>query len=93
MFGGSTPNITPVQIVAVVGAVLGVCVAAGLPLSRGLQDSIIRLITVLAPVLLAADAGIRHGRARAFAHRIELEQAAQQAQPAPQVQATPAPQH
>ncbi len=64
--GLRTPDITPAQITAIAGAVLGVVVAAGLPLSRELQDSIIQLITVLAPLLLVGDAAIRHGRSRAL---------------------------
>lgn len=62
----STPDITPAQVIAVVGSVLAVIVAAGLDISQELQDSIIRLVTVLAPLLLGADALIRHGRSRAF---------------------------
>lgn len=60
------PDITPAQIVAIVGSILGVAVAAGLPISKDLQDAIIALVTVLAPVLLVSDAAIRHGRSRAL---------------------------
>lgn len=63
----STPDITPAQAVAVVGAVIGVLAAAGLPLSTALQDSIITLVTVLAPLVIIGDAHIRHGRSRALA--------------------------
>ncbi len=71
----STPDITPAQVVAIAGAILGVAVAAGLPLSKDLQDSIIDLITVLAPLLLVGDAAIRHGRSRALLNppRVPLE--------------------
>jgi hypothetical protein len=62
----TTPDITIAQIVAIAGAVLGVAVAGGLPLSRDLQDAIIQLITVLAPLLVVGDAAIRHGRSRAL---------------------------
>jgi hypothetical protein len=65
----STPDITPAQIIAVVGAVLGVAVAGGLDISQDLQDKILNLITVLAPILLVADAGIRHGRATGSANK------------------------
>jgi hypothetical protein len=34
-----------------------------------LQDSIIRLVTVVAPILLVSDAVIRHGRARGSADK------------------------
>lgn len=64
-----TPDITAAQIVALVGAVIGVIVAAGLPLSQNLQDSIIRLVTILAPILVVGDAGIRIGRATGSARR------------------------
>ncbi len=64
-----TPDLTPAQVLAIVGAVLGVLVAAGLPLSQGLQDSIIQLVTVLAPVLLVSDAVVRHGRAKGTASK------------------------
>jgi hypothetical protein len=63
----STPDITKAQLIAIVGAVLGVAVAAGLPLSKELQDSIITLVTVLAPLVIVGDAHIRHGRSRALA--------------------------
>jgi hypothetical protein len=59
-----TPDITPAQIVTIGGAILGVVAAAGIPLSKDLQDHILTLITVTAPLLLLADAHIRHGRAR-----------------------------
>ncbi len=64
-----TPDLTPAQVLAIVGAVIGVLVAAGLPLSQGLQDSIIQLVTVLAPVLLVSDAVVRHGRAKGTASK------------------------
>ena len=56
------PDITPAQIVAIVAATLGVLAAAGLPISHDLQDHILNLVTVLAPVLVGADAAIRVGR-------------------------------
>ena len=63
----ATPDITPAQLVAIAGAVLGVLVAGGLPISQELQEQIMNLITVLAPLLVVGDAAIRHGRSRAFA--------------------------
>ena len=60
------PDITPAQIIAVVGSIFGICVAAGLDISQDLQNSIIDLITILAPLLILGDAGIRHGRSRAL---------------------------
>ena len=61
-----TPDITTAQMVAIAGAVIGVAVAAGLPLSKDRQDAIIQLISVLAPLLVVGDAAIRHGRSRAL---------------------------
>lgn len=60
------PDITPAQIVAIVGSIFGILVAAGLDISDELQNSIIDFITVAAPLLLGADAVIRHGRSRAL---------------------------
>ena len=59
-----TPDITTAQIIAIAGAALGLVVALGVPLSDEKQHAITTLVTVLAPVLLGADAAIRHGRAR-----------------------------
>ena len=61
-----TPDITVAQAIAVVGAIMATCVALGLPLSAKAQTSIINLVTVLAPIVIVADAGIRHGRSRAM---------------------------
>ena len=63
----STPDVTRAQVIAIAGAVIGVLAAAGLPLSTALQDSIITLVTVLAPLVIIGDAHIRHGRSRALA--------------------------
>jgi hypothetical protein len=65
----ATPDVTLAQWIALGGAILGVAVAAGLPLSQELQDKIINLITVLAPILIAGDAVVRHGRATGNASR------------------------
>lgn len=63
-----TPNITKAQIVAVLGAVFGMAAAFGLPVGAETQSAITNLVTVLAPVLIAADAAIRHGRSRALSN-------------------------
>jgi hypothetical protein len=63
-FAGKTPDFTPAQLVAIAGAVIGVAVAAGLDISKDLQDRIIQLVTVLAPLLIIGDGVIRHGRSR-----------------------------
>lgn len=67
MLGMRTPDITTAQIVAVVGAIIGVLLAAGLDISDDLRDAIILLVTVLAPVVIGGDAVIRNGRAKAAA--------------------------
>lgn len=64
-----TPDVTPAQMIAIVGSIIAVLVAGGLPLSQDLQDSIIRLVTVVAPILLVSDAAIRHGRATGSASK------------------------
>ena len=60
------PNITPAQIVAVVGAFVAFLVAFGVPISDSQRDAMVSLATVLFPVLIGADALIRHGRSRAL---------------------------
>ena len=62
----SMPDLTPAQLVAIVGSLLAVGVAAGLDISQSLQDSIITLVTVLSGVLVVGDGVIRHGRSRAL---------------------------
>jgi hypothetical protein len=59
-----TPDITPAQVGAAVGAVAAFAAAAGIPMSKDLQDHLIVLATVLAPAIVAADAHIRNGRSR-----------------------------
>ena len=63
---GPLPNVTPAQVVSVVGASIAMIVAFGVPISDSQSDAIINLATVFFPVLLGADALIRHGRARAL---------------------------
>lgn len=87
-----TPDITRVQIVAVVGAILAVAAAFGLPVSVAQQHAILTLATVLAPVLIAADAVIRHGRASNASGVVAAASAAQVAPAAPaDATASPAP--
>ena len=64
----SMPDITPAQIVAIVGSLIAVGVAAGLDISSELQDSIITLVTVLSGLLVVGDGVIRHGRSRSLQH-------------------------
>jgi hypothetical protein len=68
-----TPDITPAQIGAAATALIGLVVALGVPLSHDKQLAVTTFITVFAPVLLAADAAIRHGRANVAAARVTAE--------------------
>lgn len=58
-----TPDVTPAQIIALVGALIGVGAAFGFDLSQQQQDAILQLVSIVAGLLLAGDAVIRHGRA------------------------------
>ena len=58
-----TPDVTPVQMVAVAGAILAVAASFGFDLTQQQQDSIMQLVSIVAGLLLAGDAVIRHGRA------------------------------
>lgn len=64
-----TPDVTPVQVVAVVGAVLAVAASFGFDISQDSKDSIMQLVSVLAATLLVGDAAIRHGRATGSAKK------------------------
>jgi hypothetical protein len=63
---GPLPNVTPAQLVAVAGAIITMIIAFGVPISASERDAITNLATVFFPVLLGADALIRHGRSRAL---------------------------
>jgi hypothetical protein len=58
------PDITPAQVVAITASLLSMLAAFGLPLTEEQSQSVLDLITVLAPVLLVSDAIIRNGRSR-----------------------------
>ncbi len=62
----SSASITA-AVVAIITAIAGVLVAAGLPLSKDLQDHIITLITVATPALLATIAWLHHSHAKVAA--------------------------
>lgn len=59
-----TPDLTPAQIVAVVGGIVALAVSLGVPLSGEKQHQIVLFAVVFAPVLVAVDASIRHSRAK-----------------------------
>ena len=58
-----TPDVTPAQIVAIVGAAIAVAAAFGFDLNADQRDSVLQLVTVLSSVLVVGDAAVRHGRA------------------------------
>ena len=76
-----TPDITKVQVVAVVQAVIALALALGLNIDPGLQASIIGAATALSGFLVASDAVIRNGRARVFASADAMAQAEQVKKP------------
>jgi hypothetical protein len=63
----SHPDVTLAQILAVVTAALGLVAAFGLNISKDKQDAIVMFVTVMAPIVVLADAAIRHGRSRVAA--------------------------
>lgn len=58
-----TPDITPLQYIAIAQAVLAVAVAFGLHLSPQQETSLLGLAGLLAAVLVGSDMGIRRKRA------------------------------
>lgn len=60
----ATPDVTTAQIIALVQAVIGLCLAFGLPISDELSAAIVQLVTAALVVLPLADAYVRSGRAR-----------------------------
>lgn len=63
----STPSFTAAQFVAVIGAALTIAASFGFNLSASERDAILQLATVIFPVIVAADALIRHGRSKVAA--------------------------
>jgi hypothetical protein len=64
--GGSlfkTPDVTPAQMVAVAGAIVAVAAAFGFDLTQQQQDAVMQLVSIVAGLLIAGDAVVRHGRA------------------------------
>jgi ACR3 family arsenite efflux pump ArsB len=68
-FTGQRPDITPAQLVAVVGNVIAVAVAFGAHITKQQQDAILALVGVLGAFLIASDAHLRSRRALATAYR------------------------
>jgi DNA-binding PucR family transcriptional regulator len=69
MFLGQRPDITPSQIVAIIGNVIAVAVAFGAHITKQQQDAILALAAVLGAFLIASDAHLRGRRAHASAIR------------------------
>lgn len=63
---GSMPNVTPAQIVAIVGWIVAQLIAYGVLDIRYQQVALSIGATLLAGALKIADAIIRHGRSRAL---------------------------
>lgn len=61
-----TPDVTPAQWGAIIAAIAALAAAFGLDISQDKQDAITNLVIVLAPIVILADAAIRHGRSRAM---------------------------
>jgi hypothetical protein len=60
------PDITPAQIVAIVGAVIGVLVAFGVDISGPQRDAVLTVVGIVSGTLIVSDAHIRNGRAQAL---------------------------
>ena len=67
MFSGPMPDITPAQIVAVLGNVIAVAVAFGLHLTTQQEDVILALAGAIGSFLIIGDARLRGNRALAHA--------------------------
>ena len=56
------PDVTKVQIIALVQAVIGLAAAFGFELNQEQRDAIVETVKQLGTVLILADAGLRIGR-------------------------------
>ena len=90
MFHGQMPDITPAQVLAVIGNVIAVAVAFGVHLSKGQEDAILAVAGSLGALLIASDAHLRGRRAHAVALRHVAEVQAGVAQPPAGAAAAPA---
>ena len=69
MCGGQMPDITPAQIIAIVGSVIGAAIAFGVHVSKEQQDAILAVTGAIAAVLIGSDAHLRGRRSHAQALR------------------------
>ena len=76
------PDITKVQVVAIVKAGIALGLALGLPVSPAMQAEILAFAGVIASALVIADSIIRNGRARALANPESIAQLEKPAPPA-----------
>ena len=67
LISGLSPDITPAQLVAIVGNVIAVAIAFGANITKQQQDAILALVGVLGAFLIASDAHVRGRRAHATA--------------------------
>jgi hypothetical protein len=66
---GLRPDITPAQIVAIVGNVIAVAIAFGAHITKQQQDAILALVGALGAFLILGDAHLRGRRVQASAIR------------------------
>jgi hypothetical protein len=71
---GRIPDITPAQVIGILGAVLAVAISFGVDISREQQEAILALAAAVAAILFAADAHLRTRRAHAEAVRYQADQ-------------------
>lgn len=64
MGGPRTPALSPAQVTAVTGSLVGVAVAYGAPIPPEASDGIVQTVQIVAPVLIGADLGLRVSRAK-----------------------------
>ena len=69
MFLGEMPDITPAQLLAVVGNVIAVAIAFGTHITHQQQEAILALTGALGAFLIASDAHLRGRRVHAAAIR------------------------
>ena len=89
MFLGQMPDITPAQILAIVGNIIAVAIAFGVHITKEQQDAVLALTGALGAFLIASDAHLRGRRAHADAVRHAAEVQAGVARPAAAQQRSP----
>ena len=77
---GLRPDITPVQLTGVDGAVIAVAVSFGITMSKVQQEAILALTAAVAAILFASDAHVRSRRAHAGAVKHAADRHAQNVQ-------------